>query len=66
MHDGHDWLYVLDGRLRLLLGDDDLIIEPGEAVEFYDHAALVRRGRRPGRARSAIFGPHGERLHLEH
>ena len=21
VHDGHDWLYVLDGRLRLLLGD---------------------------------------------
>ena len=34
VHDGHDWLYVLEGRLRLLLGDDDLTIEPGEAVEF--------------------------------
>ena len=34
VHDGHDWMYVLDGRLRLLLGDDDLTIEPGEAVEF--------------------------------
>ena len=27
-------MYVLDGRLRLLLGADDLTIEPGEAVEF--------------------------------
>jgi hypothetical protein len=34
VHEGHDWLYVLDGRLRLLLGEEDLTIEPGEAVEF--------------------------------
>jgi transcriptional regulator with XRE-family HTH domain len=34
VHEGHDWMYVLDGRLRLLLGDDDLTIQPGEAVEF--------------------------------
>src|SRR5919112_3034849 len=34
VHEGHDWIYVLSGRLRLLLGEDDLAIEPGEAVEF--------------------------------
>ena len=34
MHEGHDWFYVLSGRLRLLFGDEDLTIEPGEAVEF--------------------------------
>ena len=34
VHEGHDWIYVLDGRLRLLLGEEDLLIEPGEAVEF--------------------------------
>ena len=34
VHEGIDWLYVLSGRLRLLLGDEDLTIEPGEAVEF--------------------------------
>jgi transcriptional regulator with XRE-family HTH domain len=34
VHEGHDWLYVLDGRLRLLLGDQDLTIDAGEAVEF--------------------------------
>ena len=51
VHEGHDWLYVLDGRMRLVLGDDDLTIEPGEAVEFSTlHAALVRCGRRPGGA----------------
>ena len=26
VHEGHDWLYVLDGRLRLLLGEEDITI----------------------------------------
>lgn len=34
VHGGYDWLFVLDGRLRLVLGDHDHVIEPGEAVEF--------------------------------
>jgi transcriptional regulator with XRE-family HTH domain len=34
VHAGQDWIYVLDGRLRLMLGDTDLVIKPGEAVEF--------------------------------
>src|SRR3712207_6460841 len=33
-HDGHEWLYVLSGRLRLVLGDEDLVLHPGEAAEF--------------------------------
>jgi transcriptional regulator with XRE-family HTH domain len=34
VHEGHDWIYVLSGRLRLRLGDESMTIEPGEAVEF--------------------------------
>jgi mannose-6-phosphate isomerase-like protein (cupin superfamily) len=34
VHAGHDWIYVLEGRMRLCLGEDDLVISPGEAVEF--------------------------------
>ena len=34
VHAGEDWIYVLEGRMRLLLGDSDLVIRPGEAVEF--------------------------------
>ena len=64
VHEGHDWLYVLDGRMRLLLGDDDLTIEPGEAVEFScttPHWFGVIDG--PVEL-IAILGTHGERLHL--
>jgi quercetin dioxygenase-like cupin family protein len=34
VHEGLGWLYVLRGTLRLLLGDGEFSIEPGEAVEF--------------------------------
>jgi transcriptional regulator with XRE-family HTH domain len=64
VHEGHDWLYVLDGRLRLMLGEEDLTIEPGEAVEFTTwtpHWFGVLDG--PVEL-IAILGPHGERLHL--
>ncbi|WP_062987129.1 helix-turn-helix domain-containing protein [Nocardia anaemiae] len=33
-HDGFEWLYVLDGRLRLVVGERDLTLPPGEAAEF--------------------------------
>lgn len=33
-HPGYEWLYVLDGRLRLLLDDHDLALAAGEVAEF--------------------------------
>ena len=33
-HQGYEWMYVLDGRLRLLLGEHDLVLTPGEIAEF--------------------------------
>ena len=33
-HDGFEWLYVLSGRMRLVLGDRDLVLAEGEAAEF--------------------------------
>ncbi|MFX0577256.1 helix-turn-helix domain-containing protein [Nocardia nepalensis] len=33
-HDGFEWLYVLNGRLRLVVGERDLNLPPGEAAEF--------------------------------
>ena len=64
VHDGQEWLYVLSGRLRLILGERDFVIKPGEAVEFSTwtpHWFGVVDG--PVEA-IAIFGPHGERLHV--
>ncbi|MEV6490473.1 XRE family transcriptional regulator [Actinoplanes sp. NPDC051633] len=33
-HDGHEWIYVLSGHLRLVLGDQEFILAPGEIAEF--------------------------------
>ena len=66
VHEGRDWIYVLSGRLWLLLGEDDLTIVPGEAVEF---STLTPHwfGTRAGMVEIiAIFGSHGERVHLDH
>lgn len=34
VHPGHDWFCVLEGRIRLLLGDRKIVVETGEAAEF--------------------------------
>lgn len=63
VHDGHDWIYVLSGRLRLVLGEQELVLEPGEAAEFscrVPHSLGAVDG--PAEA-LAIFGPQGERIH---
>jgi transcriptional regulator with XRE-family HTH domain len=33
-HDGHEWIYVLSGRMRLVLGDQDRVLGPGEIACF--------------------------------
>jgi len=64
VHDGQEWLYVLSGRLRLILGDRDFTIKPGEAVEFSTWTPHWF-GTIDGPVEAiAIFGPHGERLHV--
>jgi transcriptional regulator with XRE-family HTH domain len=64
VHEGLDWLYVLRGPLRLLLGDDEFTIETGEAVEFSTWTPHWF-GAVDGPAELImIVGPQGERLHL--
>lgn len=64
-HDGHEWLYVLSGKLRLTLGDQELTLERGEAAEFDTSTPHRMRasGTRPCEVIS-IFNTVGERLHL--
>ena len=63
-HEGREWLYVLTGRVRLVLADEEYVLRPGEAVEFSTwtpHWMGVVDG--PAEV-IAIFGPQGERVHL--
>ncbi|ARE73664.1 helix-turn-helix domain-containing protein [Streptomyces sp. NPDC059558] len=65
VHEGYEWLYVLSGRIRLLLGEHDLILGPGEAAEFDTHTphAFFNAGPQPAEFLS-LFGPQGERIHV--
>src|SRR5215217_6248258 len=33
-HAGYEWLYVLSGEMRLILGEHDITMQPGEVAEF--------------------------------
>jgi transcriptional regulator with XRE-family HTH domain len=64
-HSGYEWIYVLDGRLRLLLGEHDIVLAAGEAAEF-DTRVPHWLGPADGRAVEflSLFGKEGERAHL--
>ena len=65
VHEGYEWLYVLNGRLRLVLGDQDLVLAPGEAAEFDTRVPhwFGSAGGEPVEFLS-LFGRQGERAHL--
>jgi len=65
VHDGYEWLYVLTGRLRLVLGEHDITMGPGEAAEFDTRVPHLLRSAGPGPAEVlAIFSKQGKRIHL--
>jgi transcriptional regulator with XRE-family HTH domain len=33
-HDGYEWIYVLSGQMRLVLGDQDSVLGPGDVAAF--------------------------------
>ncbi|MGX1811812.1 XRE family transcriptional regulator [Nocardia sp. NPDC055321] len=64
-HAGYEWLYVLTGRLRLILGDYDITLGPGEVAEFdtqHPHW-FGSTGHGPVEILS-LFGGQGERIHI--
>ncbi len=62
-HDGFEWLYVLSGRMRLVLGDRDLVLSAGEAAEFDTQVPhwFGSTGEESAEVLS-IFGRPGERM----
>ncbi|MEJ3652829.1 XRE family transcriptional regulator [Actinomycetes bacterium KLBMP 9759] len=61
-HEGHEWLCVLSGRLRVILGDQDVVLGPGEIAEF-DTRVPHWIGSSDGKPVEILnlFGPQGER-----
>ncbi len=64
-HDGFEWLYVLSGRMRLILGEEDLSLGVGEAVEFDTTQPhwFGSHGDGPAEVLS-LFGRPGESIHV--
>lgn len=64
-HEGFDWVYVLNGRLRLVLGEHDLILEPGEAAEFDTRTPHWFGATSSGPVEYlSLIGKQGERAHV--
>jgi transcriptional regulator with XRE-family HTH domain len=66
VHPGHDWFFVIAGRIRLLLGEREIIVEAGESAEFgtmTPHAFEAVGG--PAEV-IVIFDRDGHRAHVHH
>jgi transcriptional regulator with XRE-family HTH domain len=64
VHPGHDWFFVTEGRVRLRLGERELIVETGEAAEFATmtpHSIAASDG--PAEL-VMIFDRDGQRAHV--
>ena len=64
-HEGYEWLYVLTGRMRLVLGEHDVVLGQGEVAEFDTRVPhwFGSAGGRPAEVLS-LFGPQGEGIHV--
>ena len=64
-HDGHEWIYVLSGQMRFVLGDQDTVLSPGDVAAFDTTVAhwFGSTGTAPVEMLS-IFGRPGERTPL--
>jgi len=64
-HEGYEWLYVLSGELRLILGDHDITMGPGEVAEFDTRMPhwFGPAGDEPVEILS-VHGSHGERMRV--
>lgn len=65
VHEGYDWVYVLSGRVRLALGDEEIILEPGEAAEFDTRVphGTVSASTEPAEIIN-LLSRQGERVHV--
>ena len=64
-HEGYEWLYVLSGKVRFVLGEHDLVLTTGEVAEFDTRVPhwFGSTGEGPAEVLS-LFGRQGERMHV--
>ena len=64
-HGGSEWIYVLSGHMRLVLGDQDWVLAAGEVAAFDTQVPhwFGSTGDEPAEVLS-IYGRPGEHMHL--
>lgn len=64
-HAGYEWLYVLAGEMRLILGEHDITMQPGEVAEFDTRLPhwFGPAGDEPVEILS-VHGSRGQRMHV--
>lgn len=65
VHEGYEWMYVLSGRVRVVLGEHDVVLGQGEVAEFDTRVPhwFGSAGAQPAEVLS-LFGPQGEAIHV--
>jgi transcriptional regulator with XRE-family HTH domain len=64
VHPGHDWFFVLEGRVRLLLGEREILVETGEAAEFATMTPHSLAATDAPAELIMIFDRDGQRAHV--
>ena len=64
VHPGHDWFYVLEGTVRLVLGGREHVVRAGQAASFNTMTPHSVTGLGGPAEILSIFDHHGERAHL--
>ena len=64
VHPGRDWFYVLDGTLRLRLGDREVLVQAGQAASFDTMTPHSMAGYGGTAEILTILDHHVERAHL--
>lgn len=64
-HEGFEWLYVLSGQLRLVVGHHDIVLSVGQAAEFDTRILhwFGSTGSAPVEILS-LLGLQGQKIHL--
>ncbi|WP_433674191.1 helix-turn-helix domain-containing protein [Microbacterium gorillae] len=64
-HDGSEWMYVLTGRVRLIVGGRDLVLGAGEVAEFDTRVPHWFGSIGPEAAEIlSLFDRNGTRVHI--
>lgn len=64
-HEGYEWMYVISGKLRIVIGEHDVTLGPGEVAEFDTRIPhwFGSDGKVPAEILS-VLGRQGERMHV--